>query len=62
MYRRTKLFSLLVLSAGLSACEKSRDLFSAHADVAAEAGSQKLAAERLAQILSTGKGIKLTVA
>jgi hypothetical protein len=58
MYRRTKLFSLLILSAGLSACQKSRDLFSAHADVAAEAGSQKLSAERLAQILSTGKGIK----
>jgi hypothetical protein len=58
MYRRTKLFSLLFLSAGLSACEKSRDLFSAHADVAAEAGNQKLPAERLGQILSTGKGIK----
>lgn len=55
---RFKLFSLLFLSAGLSACEKSRDLFSAHADVAAEAGSQKLSAERLGQILSTGKGIK----
>ena len=56
--RRLKLCSLLVLSAGLSACEKSRDLFSAHADAAAEAGGQKLPAERLAQILSTGKGIK----
>jgi hypothetical protein len=58
MYRRTKLFSLLLFSAGVSACEKSRDLFSAHADVAAEAGDQKLSAERLGQILSTGKGIK----
>ena len=58
MYRRTKLFSLLFLTAGLSACEKSRDFFSAHADVAAEAGGQKLSAERLGQILSTGKGIK----
>ena len=58
MYRRTKLGSLLFLSIGLSACDKTRDLFSAHADVAAEAGNQKLPAERLAQILSTGKGIK----
>ncbi len=55
---RITLFSLLVLSAGLSACDKSRDLFSAHADAAAEAGSQKLAADRLGQILSSGKGIK----
>ena len=55
---RFKLCSLLFLSAGLSACEKSGDLFSAHADVAAEAGGQKLSAERLGQILSTGKGIK----
>jgi hypothetical protein len=55
---RTKLFSLLFLSAVLSACEKSRDLFSAHADAAAEAGGQTLSSERLAQILSTGKGIK----
>src|SRR5215210_7661506 len=58
MYRRTKLFSLLFLSAGLLSCDKSRDLFSAHADAAAEAGKQTLSAERLAQILSTGKGIK----
>ena len=55
---RFKLSSLLLLSATLSACDRSRDLFSAHADVAAEAGSQKLTAERLSQILSGGKGIK----
>ena len=41
-------------------CERSRELFSVHADVAAEAGGQKLSSERLAQILSTGKGIKPT--
>jgi hypothetical protein len=58
MYRRTKLFSFLFLSAGLSACDKGRDLFSAHADVVAEAGNQKLSTERLGQILSTAKGIK----
>ena len=35
-------------------------LFSAHADVAAEAGSQQLPAQRLAQILSSGgKGVKI---
>ena len=32
----------LVLAAGLTACDSFRDLFSAHADVAAEAGGQKL--------------------
>ena len=42
----------------LTACDSFRDLFSAHADVAAEAGQQKLTPERLAQILSSGKGIK----
>jgi hypothetical protein len=40
------------------ACNSFRDLFSAHADVAAEAGSQHLPAERLGQILSSAKGIK----
>jgi len=39
-------------------CSSFRDLFSAHADVAAEAGSQQLSSERLAQILTAGKGIK----
>ena len=55
---RSTLLSLVLLPVLLSACDRSRDLFSAHADVAAEAGGQKLSAERLAQILSTGKGIK----
>ena len=41
-------------------CERARELFSVHADVVAEAGGQKLSSERLAQILSTGKGIKPT--
>jgi len=55
-----RLVSLAVLSfvAGLSACSSFRDLFSAHADVAAEAGSRKLTPERLAQIMTSGKGIK----
>jgi len=49
-----------VLATGLLGCNSFRDLFSAHADVAAEAGSQQLPAPRLAQILSTGgKGVKI---
>jgi hypothetical protein len=49
-----------VLATGLLGCNSFRDLFSAHADVAAEAGSQQLPAQRLAQILSTGgKGVKV---
>lgn len=55
---RSRLFSLFLLSASLSGCDRFRDLFSAHADVAAVAGGQQLSAERLAQILSSGKGIK----
>ncbi len=54
----SKLFSLLLLPAILSGCGGARDLFSAHADVAAEAGGQELASERLAQILGSGKGVK----
>jgi len=55
---RSALFSLLLLAAALTGCGSARDLFSAHADVAAEAGSQQLTSERLAQIMSSAKGIK----
>ena len=55
---RSALFSLLLLTAALTGCDRFRDLFSAHADVAAEAGDQKLSSERLAEILTSGKGIK----
>lgn len=49
-----------VLAIGLGACGSFRDLFSAHADVAAEAAGQQLPARRLAQILSSGgKGVKI---
>ena len=48
---RSTLFALLMLSAGLSGCGSFRDLFTAHADVAAEAGGQQLSSERLAQIM-----------
>jgi peptidyl-prolyl cis-trans isomerase D len=55
---RSALFSLLLLAAALTGCGSFRDLFSAHAKVAAQAGSQELSSERLAQILSSAKGIK----
>jgi hypothetical protein len=55
---RVTLFSLLLLAGALTGCDRFRDLFSAHADVAAEAGSQQLSSERLAEVLSGGKGIK----
>ncbi len=55
---RSALFSLLLLAGVLTGCDRFRDLFSAHADFAAEAGNEKLSAERLAEVLSGGKGIK----
>lgn len=49
-----------VLAIGVFGCGSFRDLFSAHADVAAEASGQQLPAQRLAQILgSGGKGVKI---
>jgi peptidyl-prolyl cis-trans isomerase D len=56
--RRSILIPVLLLGAGLTACSSSRDLFSAHADAAAEAGGQRLTPERLSQIMSSGKGIR----
>lgn len=48
------------LGLGLVGCGSFRDLFSAHADVAAEADGQQLPSQRLAQILSSGgKGVKI---
>jgi hypothetical protein len=55
---RSAPFSLLLLAGALTGCDSFRDLFSAHADVAAEAGSQHLTSERLAQVMSSAKGIK----
>lgn len=58
MRRNVILAAVLVL--GLIGCGNFRDLFSAHADVAAEAAGQQLPAQRLAQILSSGgKGVQL---
>ena len=51
--------SLLFLL-GSAGCSNFRDLFSAHADVAAEASGQELPAKRLAQIMSSaGKGVRV---
>ncbi|HEX7336828.1 MAG TPA: peptidylprolyl isomerase [Gemmatimonadales bacterium] len=57
---RSTLFSLVLVSASVSACGSFRDLFSAHADVAATAGDQDLTSERLGQIMSGAKGMKPT--
>ena len=55
---RLALLSSLLLGTGLTACSSFRDLFSAHADVAAEAGEHRLTPERLTEIMSSGKGIR----
>ncbi|HUR96045.1 MAG TPA: peptidylprolyl isomerase [Gemmatimonadales bacterium] len=58
MRRNTILVAVLAI--GLSGCGNFRDLFSAHADVAAEAAGQELPAKRLAQILNAGgKGVQI---
>ena len=50
----------LLIGLGSTGCSNFRDLFSAHADVAAEAGGQQLSAQRLAEILvSPSKGVRL---
>jgi hypothetical protein len=55
---RFSLLLTLALGAALTACSNFKDLFSAHADVAAEAGDQRLSPERLAKIMNSGKGIR----
>ncbi len=56
--RRLVLFSIIGL--GSAGCSNFRDLFSAHADVAAEAGGQELSANRLAEIVaSPKKGVRI---
>jgi hypothetical protein len=54
--RRTFLIGSLLAVAG---CANFRDLFTAHAGEAAEAGSLTLEADRLGQLLTAGKGIQL---
>ena len=50
----------LVLSGGLTGCEQARSLFTAHATTAAEAAGRELSAERLAQIMTSAKGLRPT--
>ena len=51
--RRPVLALLVLTAAALSGCSNFRDLFSAHADVAAEAGALELPAARLADMVTT---------
>jgi hypothetical protein len=53
-----KLVPCLLLGATLAGCSNFRDLFSAHADVVAEAGNQRLTPQRLGQIMAGGKGMR----
>jgi hypothetical protein len=59
--RAGALSAVLAAATGLTGCSNFRDLFSAHADVAAEAAGMELPAERLANILvGAGGRQKLT--
>lgn len=52
---------LPLIAATVAGCSNFRDLFSAHADVAAEVGPQELSADRLSQIvLGSGKNVRVT--
>jgi peptidyl-prolyl cis-trans isomerase D len=48
--------AVLLAAAGLTGCSNFRDLFSAHADTAAEADAMQLGSERLGQILAGAGG------
>ena len=50
---------LVVGALAIAGCSNFRDLFSAHAEAAAEAGSLTLTPERLAEILTGPKGVRL---
>lgn len=57
---RRNVILVAVLAAGLAGCGNFRELFSAHANVAAEAGGQELSSQRLADIMTgAGKGVRL---
>ena len=55
-----RIFQLLSLglAVSLAGCSNFRDLFSAHADLVAEAGGQQLTPQRLSQIMTGGKGMR----
>jgi hypothetical protein len=50
----------LALSGTLAGCDRARDLFTAHAETAAEAAGQKLSPQRLADIMSSAKSVRMT--
>ena len=50
----------LALVVALAGCSGFKDVFSAHADAAAEVEGQKLTPERLAQIMTSSKGVRPT--
>ncbi len=50
---------LVVGALAIAGCSNFRDLFSAHAETAAEAGALTLTPERLAEILTGPKGVRL---
>jgi hypothetical protein len=56
--RHLAFVALVTTASTVTACSDFRELFSAHADVAAEAGGQRLTPDRLAQIMNSGKGIR----
>jgi hypothetical protein len=47
-----------VVFGATTACSSFRDLFSAHADLAAEAAGQRLTPERLGQVMNSAKGMR----
>ena len=55
---RSAILLFLLPVGALTGCDNFRDLFSAHADAAAQAGDQQLTSERLSQILSGAKGMR----
>jgi len=52
--------SLILGLAALTGCNSMRALFTAHANVAAEAQGQQLTSKRLADLMTTAKGMKMT--
>ena len=51
---------VLLLSGTLAGCDQARSLFTAHATTAAVAAGRELSAERLAQIMTSAKGLRPT--
>jgi parvulin-like peptidyl-prolyl isomerase len=58
MRRTALMLGPLFLLGTLAGCGNFRDLFSAHADLVAQAGGQQLTPQRLSQILAGGKAMR----